>query len=419
MTDSAETDLPVVSGEGSFSEGRTDPLADWLLHDGWNIADPLTLVVSLANRILGQGTSLMRMSVFLRSLHPQVVGVRYLWSRQYPQGEARPVLHADVETPTYRESPLIALTESRVGMIRRRLNVRTSQPGYPMLDEFRAAGGTDYLAVPMGFSSHEVSAAGFVTDCPRGFSDEEIERLQRLTTLLARPLELHSLRYKAATLLDTYMGRQTGERVLKGLIKRGDGEDIHAAIWFSDLRDSTRMADSMPRGEFIGVLNEFFECMAGAVLDHGGEVLRYVGDSVLAIFQSGTSSSGLRRGCCEESASCSSAIDAARDARNRIDALNRRRREAGAESLRYGLALHMGDVTYGNIGVPGRLEFTVVGPAANEAARLEGLCKQLNQPLLISDEFRRCLSEPMISLGVHSLGGVSAPREVYTLPLSD
>jgi adenylate cyclase len=235
--------------------------------------------------------------------------------------------------------------------------------------------------------------------------------------VLARLLEIHAVRRTAKTLLDTYLGKHTGERVLQGLIKRGDGEDIHAVIWFCDLRDSTLMAESMPRMAFLGVLNDFFDCMAGAVLDQGGEVLRFIGDATLAIFATGKSSSGVDRGCCDTVSACHAALAAAKDAQARMGTLNRNRARIGEPPLRFGLALHMGDVTYGNIGVPERLEFTVIGAAANEAARLEGLCKTLDQPLLISSAFKRCFPAGLVSLGFHTLRGVSAPVEVFTLPI--
>jgi adenylate cyclase len=243
--------------------------------------------------------------------------------------------------------------------------------------------------------------------------------MKKLVVVLARLLEVHTVRRTARNLLETYLGKHTGERVLCGLVRRGDGEDIHAVIWFCDLRDSTPMADSMPRMAFLSVLNDFFDCMAGAVLDHGGEVLRYIGDAALAIFPTGTSSCGVRRACCDTATACHAALEAAQDAQARMKVLNQKRAQSGEPPLRYGLALHMGDVTYGNIGVPERLEFTVIGAAANEAARMEGLCKTLNQPLLISSEFRRCFPGEVVSLGFHTLRGVNAPEEIFTLPANE
>jgi adenylate cyclase len=270
--------------------------------------------------------------------------------------------------------------------------------------------------MPLVFSDGETHVITFETDRRGGFTDAELCVMRDVVRVLARLLETHAVRRAAKTLLETYLGKHTGARVLQGLVKRGDGEDIHAVIWFCDLRDSTPLADSMPRTAFLGVLNDFFDCMAGAVLDHGGEVLRFIGDAALAIFPTGTSSCGVRRECCATATACHAALEAAQDAQARMTVLNRKRARSGEPPLRYGLALHMGDVTYGNIGVPGRLEFTVIGAAANEAARMEGLCKTLNQPLLISSEFRRCFPGKVVSLGFHTLRGVSDPEEIFTLP---
>ena len=235
-----------------------------------------------------------------------------------------------------------------------------------------------------------------------------------MSPLIAKMWE-NAMQPSAKELLSTYLGKRTGERVLSGFVKRGDGEKIHAVIWYCDLRDSTSLAESMPLESFLGTLNDFFDCVAGAVLDHGGEILRFIGDAALAIFPIGGTTKPLQEACTPTEGSCQRALTAARDARSRIEALNKQRRDRGELPLGFGLALHVGDVIYGNIGVPERLEFTVVGPAANEAARLEALCKELDRPILISWEFPRCFPDQMIPLGVHRLRGVSTPREIFAL----
>ncbi len=219
----------------------------------------------------------------------------------------------------------------------------------------------------------------------------------------------------AQELLFTYLGKRTGERVLSGLVNRGEGEKIHAVIWYCDLRDSTSLAESMSLESFLGILNDFFDCMAGAVLDNGGEILRFIGDAALAIFPIGGTTKSLREVCIPTEGACERALAAARDARSRIETLNKQRRSRGELPLGFGLGLHVGEVMYGNIGVPERLEFTVIGPAANEAAHLEALCKELDQSILISWEFPRCFPDQMRSLGLHRLHGVSTPREIFEL----
>ncbi|HXV24600.1 MAG TPA: adenylate/guanylate cyclase domain-containing protein [Alphaproteobacteria bacterium] len=216
-------------------------------------------------------------------------------------------------------------------------------------------------------------------------------------------------------MLPTYLGAQTSQRVLAGQVKRGRGEKIHAVIWLCDLRDSTLLAESMPTENFFALLNDFFDCTAGAVLAHGGEILSYIGDAVFAIFPIGESGKPLQAACTPEEGACAAALAAARDARTRVEALNQTREQRGRPRLEFGLALHVGDVMYGNIGVPERLQFTVIGAAANEAARLAGFCKTLGQAILISSAFPRCFPNELISLGIHHLRGVEHPQEIFTL----
>jgi adenylate cyclase len=219
----------------------------------------------------------------------------------------------------------------------------------------------------------------------------------------------------AKGLLPIYLGKQTSERVLAGHAKRGTGEKIHAVIWLCDLRDSTLFSETMSIENFFALLSDFFDCTAGAVLAHGGEILSYIGDAVFAIFPIGESGQPLQAACIPEEGACAAALTAARGARTRVEALNQTRRQWGEPSLEFGLALHLGDVMYGNIGVPERLQFTVIGAAANEASRLAGLCKTLGQPILISSAFPLCFPEEMTSLGFHHLRGVEHPHEIFTL----
>jgi len=223
----------------------------------------------------------------------------------------------------------------------------------------------------------------------------------------------------AEDLLKTYLGERTGERVLAGRTKRGEGEKIHAVIWLCDLRDSTRLSESIPVEEFFRSLNEFFDCTAGAVLEHGGEILSYIGDAVFAIFAIGEPEKPLREACVREEGGCAAALAAARDARTRVDALNQRRKAKGEPLLDFGLALHVGDVMYGNLGVAQRMQFTVIGSAANETARLAGMCKELGRWVLVSSAFPSCFPNEMVSLGHYTLRGVETPQEIFTLIYHD
>ena len=391
-----------------------NPLVDWLAHEGWDLTDPEDLIPRLAAVMVENGIPLYRVRVTLRTLHPQVVGTSYGWERATGVVETTTQPHSIVDTGTYRNSPYAPIFEG-AGAIRRRLEGPDAEIDFPVLEELRDAGATDYVALPLLFSDGQINAITIAADRPGGFTGHELGQMYETLPILARRFELSAMRHTARTLLDTYLGPQTGERVLNGLIKRGDGEDIHAVIWFCDLRGSTPLANSMSRREFLDLLNDFFDCMAGAVLDHGGEVLRFIGDAALAIFPTGVSSHGVDRGCCTNEEACHRAIEAAVDARQRIDDLNRRRAGEGKPPLEFGIGLHMGEVTYGNIGVPGRLEFMVVGAAANEAARLEGLTKSLGRSILVSAEFTACHAKELVSLGRHEMRGIDGPREIFTL----
>jgi len=219
----------------------------------------------------------------------------------------------------------------------------------------------------------------------------------------------------AEELLKAYVGKHTGERVIAGRTRRGDGEKIHAVIWLCDLRDSTRLAESMPLEDFFRTLNQFFDCTAGAVLAHGGEILSFIGDAVFAIFAISGTGRPLGQACFAEEGACAAALAAAREARARVDLFNRSRECRGEPPLEFGLAIHVGDVMYGNLGVPERMQFTVIGAAANQAARLASMCKDLGHWVLVSSAFPACFPDQMRSLGHHSIRGVKARQEIFTL----
>jgi adenylate cyclase len=407
MTKSQPRIVAASSPAGHFSE--------WLLADGAKIPTVKELIEQLSARLIDDGFPIFRLLILIRTLHPQVIGIRYEWRRDRGTVTEQLPPHGILRNSQYLDSPMSTIFDGDVQGIRRRLDTPDPRLDYPILRELLAEGATDYVAMPLTFTDGKVNAVTIASDRQGGFSDEQLKQFYDMLPVLSLLLEIHSNRRTTRTLLETYLGKHTGNMVLDGMVKRGDGESIHAVIWFCDLRDSTHLAETLSLDSFLGILNDFFDCMAGAVLDHGGEVLRFVGDAALAIFPIGGTSKLLEEACTPSEGACKRALDAARDARQRIDALNKRRQEAGDPPIRYGLALHVGDVLYGNIGVPQRLEFTVIGKAANEAARLEGMCKELEEPILISSAFPRCFPGEMRSLGTHSLRGVSEPQEVFAL----
>lgn len=391
-----------------------NPISRWLLTEAWDIASPIDLVTQLALRLTDSGIALLRLRVIVRTLHPLAFGRIFSWSRDTGRTEELSPSHDVLETTAYRDSPIAAVFDG-AQTIRRQLSLAEAQLDFPYLKDLVNEGATDYVAMPIVFTDGQINAVTLVSDGPGGFQDIHLKQFNELLPALARLMELHSLRHFSKTLLETYLGKFTGERVLDGLIKRGDGDKIHAVLWFSDLRDSTPMAEAMTANEFLPLLNSFFDCMAGAVLDHGGEVLSFVGDGVLAIFPISCNSEPLKQACMPQEKACASALEAARDARDRLEQLNEQRQGQGEPRLEFGLGLHVGKLVYGNIGVPERLQFTVIGAAVNQVVRLQDLTRELDHAIVASSAFSACVDGPWRSLGHYGLRGVSADQEIFAL----
>jgi class 3 adenylate cyclase/uncharacterized protein (DUF427 family) len=378
----------------------------WLLSDAWNAASVRELVIQLSHCLFSAGVPIWRLQLLIRTLHPELFATRYTWWRDTDEVEIYSAPHDVLETREHRESPYMPILNG-AGGVRRTMEGPDPQFDFPILGELHASGGTDYVAMPLLFSDGQINIITLVSDRSGGFSTEELGQFYEILPVLSRLFEVHALRRTAITLLDTYLGKHSGQRVLEGSIKRGDAEDIHAVIWFCDLRDSTSLTEALTREEYLAMLNRFFDCMAGAVLDHGGEVLKFIGDAILAIFPIEDPDS-------PEAAE--HAIDAAQAAQREITLHNQQGAEQGARTIGFGIGMHIGNLMYGNIGTPGRLDFTVIGSAVNEASRIEGMCKALDQNILLSAEFARHFPSRLVSLGRHTLRGVSTPQELFTLP---
>ena len=307
-----------------------------------------------------------------------------------------------METDTYRRSPVPVVFE-RALAIRRRLADPACPDDYEILAEMRAEGVTDYLIQPLPFTNGEVHAVSWTTRRPRGFGDDDMAALEAIRPPLARLAEVYALRRIAATLLNTYVGRDAGERILQGRIRRGDIERIDAVILLSDLRDFTAQSNRLPGEAVIGLLNSYFDCLVPPIEAHGGEVLKFVGDGLLGIFPVAA----------DPREACRGALAAAAEARAALSEANAERAAHGEPEQRFGLALHLGEVLYGNIGSAGRLDFTTIGPAVNLTARLETLARDLGRDLVASTAFARHSPEPLHSLGTFRLRGFQMPEEVF------
>jgi adenylate cyclase len=380
------------------------PVIDWLVEGAPPARLPQDVLLHLCRRLVAQGMPLYRVAVFVRTLHPNVLGRGFIWHENRDEIEITEAAYDFLDSDLFLKSP-IRVVFAEHAEVRRRIADPGCPMDFPVLEDFRGEGVTDFFALPLKFLNGEVHAASFATRRAGGFAEAEIAALRQVSVALSRIAEIYALMRKARNILDAYLGPHAGEKVLQGQIKRGDGQDLHAVIWFCDLRDSTPLADSMSRQDFLRLLNDYFECVLGPVLERSGEVLRFIGDAALAIFPVGEN----------PAAACARALQAAQDAMARMQKLNEKRGQAGAPVLRFGIGLHLGDVMYGNIGTPSRIEFTVIGAAANEAARIESLCKVLKVPLIASGKVVKHLSrDEWKSLGRHALRGVGNEMELFT-----
>src|SRR6202045_4657243 len=374
-------------------------VAEWLIDGARSASLPQQILAQLCDRLVACGIPLWRVAVFIRTLHPNVMGRRFVW-RPGAEVEVREAPFELLETSDFLDST-IARVYLTADPIRRKLAVPHPVLDFPILSELRAEGVTDYFAVPLVFTDGTIHVATWTTREPGGFTDEQITGIEAIMTPLARVAEVRALRRTASTLLDTYVGHDAGERILAGHIRRGDIEEIHAAIWLSDMRGFTALADRQPPRVLIDLLNRYFDCQVPVILEHGAEVLKFMGDGLLAIFTIAG----------DEAEVCQRALAASRQAQANVAALA----SSAMPGLRFGLALHIGDVLYGNIGSGNRLDFTCIGPAVNCAARIEKLTGQLGRAILASEEFSHHCPGQFTALGEFSLAGFSAPQLVFGL----
>jgi adenylate cyclase len=374
-------------------------IVDWLIDGARSAPQPVQVLAQLSERLVACGIPLWRVAVFVRTLHPQVIGRRFIW-RPGTEVEISEAPFELLESADFLENP-IAQVYATGRALRRKLADPDCALDFPVLSELRSEGITDYLALPLVFTDGAIHAVTCTTRQPGGFTDTQIAGIEAIITPLARVAEIRALRRMGSTLLDTYVGRDAGERILAGRIRRGDIEEIHAAIWLSDTRGFTALADSLPPPVLIDLLNRYFDCQVPVILEHGAEVLKFMGDGLLAIFTIAGN----------ETEICERALAAARRAQENVAALS----DSAMPGLRFGLALHIGDVLYGNIGSGNRLDFTCIGPAVNCAARIEKLTSQLGRAVLASGEFARHCAGEFTPLGEYRLAGFSAPQLVFGL----
>lgn len=408
-TDEDKEDRPLIS------VWSPTPVIEWLILEGWRINSIPQLVEALAGKLLADGVPVWRVFVLVPQLHPLYVGAGYRWVRGAGEVVRRFGEHGIRDTAAFAANPLKLVILDGYGAVRRHLNQSYRRGEFPLLDELQDEGGTDYVCIPIDFANGERTAVSFATDRPEGFATRDLQQFNDLAPLLGRLIEREALRNTAENLLDTYVGNDAGRRILQGHITRGSGVNIFAAIWYCDLRNFTALSEALPRDSLLALLNGFFDAMATPVHAHGGQVLKFMGDGLLAIFPVDGDCATAPNACPLDEA-CRQALDAAGEAEANMRALNEARIAAGAGALDYGLALHVGEVMYGNIGAVDRLDFTVIGPAVNLAQRIEQLCKALGRRPLLSRAFAEACCRPTESLGKHDLRGVSGLHDIYAVP---
>ena len=389
-----------------------NPIARWLIAEAWKARSPEALMGAFCNLLHAAGYPIARSTVIIPTLHPQIFATVLVWREDVADVRVIFEPHDILHQPRFAESPFAPIIKG-AGGVRRRLEDPDCKLDFPVVRDLKADGATDYIAMPFRFSDGQINVVSMTSFRKGGFSTSHLGNVYEAMPALGRLFEVHAQRRISMSLLETYLGPGTGKRVLEGQIKLGDGQLIHAVIWFCDLRNSTSLADSMDTAAYLAHLNRFLGAMAGAIVERGGEILAYIGDAVLAIFpiSADGANAGAEFGGYTAADACARAVDAARDVAQRIAAVNAAL--VDAPPIHYGIGLHIGDVTYGNIGIPQRLQFTVIGPAANEASRIEAMTKELGDAVLMSRRFAESYGGELVSRGVHALRGVSGTQELF------
>ncbi len=404
-------------------------LLRWLVFELADTSTAAELMHGFGTRLNDAGLELLRMNLQLRPLSPQVSVMMFVWrpiEREMEFGNPERVVGRErhvfdggivqttalahgggLRAPEFIRSPWYRLMVEGEPVLRRPIAPDQTDFDFPILVDAKAQGATEYLAIRALFYGSDVSGFSFLTRRPGGFTDEQVAGLRVAIAALSKAIAPRAWEYATRTLLGAYLGKGTSERVLAGKVERGDVEEIDAAIWFSDLRGFTPMSAGTPSRELIGWLNEYFSAVAGPISKHGGEILKFIGDAILAVWPVTPERS-------RESA-CTAALSAAHGANLALDALNEARKGRGLPPMHHGIGLHVGSAQYGNIGAEGRLDFTVIGPAVNTASRLEGVTAKLGLRVVASADFAHSVGDAVECIGEVELKGIEGPQRIFAL----
>ncbi|MBP0617495.1 adenylate/guanylate cyclase domain-containing protein [Jiella mangrovi] len=394
-------DRAVSETKGQWPRWRSGIL-DWLIGETPSERFADVIFQELCDRLVAEGLPVARATVHFRIEHPLWLGARFVWRKGVSELQIDTFDHGTLETLGYRSSP-VALVHAGRTEVRWDLTQTASDPGFPLFEELRGEGMTDYVAWPIQHTLGRRHVITFASDAPQGFTDGQLAFLHDLVPAFALVSEIRLKNRLARTLLETYVGPHASEEILAGAITRGSGTTVAAAIMVCDLRNFTHISDLWPRDDVIELLNGYFDAICEPIERNGGEILKFIGDGLLAIFP------------LERPTACDDLLSAVVEAEDTMDSLNAERAGQGRDKLRYGVGIHLGDVMYGNIGSRRRLDFTVIGPSVNAASRLENLTKAVQRPVLVSKAFaeKAGCQRALESLGPFPLRGFGEEMEVY------
>jgi adenylate cyclase len=398
-----------------MAEAAKDIVA-WSVSVGLDGLDQAAVMAGYCDRLVEAGVPLWRASIGADTLHPLIAAQGHRWlAGEGVHEEFFARANSPEAEEEWRQSPWYQMIENRELQMRRRLAVGEGTNEFPLLAGLTAQGGTDYWARIVEFGKGRSIgetrglATSWATRDPGGFTDHDLALIDATLPAFALAFKASNAIDTAGVVVTTYLGRDAAERILRGEIERGRVNTMDKVLWFSDLSGFTRIADTLPREQLLDLLNAYADCLVGVVHDHDGKVLKFMGDGILAAFD-GAGGDACRR-----------ALDAAEAAASAMARLNRERSAAGLPVTSFTLALHQGEVLYGNVGSRDRLDFTVIGPAVNELSRIQAMSRSLDQPLLVSASFAAACGDQrarLVSLGRYALRGVGRPQELFTLDLT-
>lgn len=395
-----------------------DKLISWLVQEGLAGATQEHLLQGYCEKLVDIGLVIQRVHVAQKALHPVYGSIGFDWYRDKGVSQEQ-YEHTAVPREKWTASPLYHLLKSGESELRERLFDSDKPHRFPFLDQLRSIGATDYFAVAVRFGRNsgddivdpdnppEGFLISWTTDKAKGFSDQELTTLRHCLPALGLALKAAANRQMADCLLPIYLGSDAGARVLSGRIQRGSLETIHSAILYFDLQGFTKLTEANPPAAVIEMLNDYFGQVVSAIEDNDGNVLKFMGDGLLAIFHSS-----------DHQLDCLSATEAAVNIRDVMADTNKRRDAEQLCHTGFGLAVHEGNVEYGNIGADNRLDFTVIGSAVNKTARIQGMCRSLEQELILSASVAQAVSAhrgDLVSLGIYMLRGVPNAQELFTV----